>query len=69
MVLVTITFDTQGTSPDDIRDLIKGGQVMHTAGILNTRWEDYSALHVAEQADLHTVEWDYTGDDIRQHLS
>lgn len=63
MVIMNITLDTQIVDLHDIHALMKNGQLLHIVGIVNTQWEDYSALSVAEQAGLDNVEWDYVADD------
>ncbi len=37
--------------------------MFHATGILNARWEDFSALEVAQNAGLTEVAWDCVSDD------
>ena len=37
--------------------------MLHAAGILNTRWEDFSAVEVAKSVGLIGVAWDAVADD------
>ena len=64
MLIASFTLDTQVINPDDLRQVLYEGQVLHAVGIINTHWEEYSALETAQQSGLQGVAWDYTEDDM-----
>ena len=69
MTILNVTFDTQCVSASDITALVQGGQTLHTAGIINVRWEDFSASDVARDAGLTEVVWDCVADDTAGTLA
>lgn len=60
---MTVSLDTTTAVQEEVQYLLRDGQLIHAAGILNTRWEEFSALDVARSLGLHNVAWDCTGDD------
>ena len=63
MITVAVTFDTQAVSREDFAKVVGNGAVMSASGLLNLRWEDFSALEAARELDLYNVAWEATRDD------
>ena len=63
MVMLTLWIDTQMAYWPDYEQVISGGQVVRTRGVINARYEDFSALDFARDAGLQGVEWDALQDD------
>ena len=63
MIFLNVILDTQRVSAADVNTLLQGGQTLHAVGFLNTRWEEFSALEVAQNAGLTQVEWNTVADD------
>jgi hypothetical protein len=63
MTFLNVTFDTQCLCPSDLTRFLQGGQMLRAVGILNARWEDFSALNVARDAGLTEVAWDCVVDE------
>lgn len=68
MTILSVTFDTQAQSVNGINSLIQGGQIIQATGILNRRWDEYSALEIAEESGLVDVTWDCVYDDTPSTL-
>ncbi len=69
MVTLEITVDSQTFTEDDFAVLQKGGRVLCVTGILNRRWEDYSAQAAAKCFGLSSVQWEQTLDDTPGSLT
>lgn len=69
MVTLEITMDSQAFSGDDFAMLSQGGTLLSATGILNRRWEDYSAQAAAECFGLSSVQWEQTWDDTPGSLT
>lgn len=63
MVMLTLWINTQMAYWPDLEQVLRGGQVIRAAGVLNIRWEDFSALDFAREAGLQEVIWDALQDD------
>lgn len=63
MVMTSFVLDTQAASAEDMQSVLHGGQIVHAAGLVNTRWKEESALHLANQLALKDVAWEYAADD------
>lgn len=63
MITVTVTFDTHAVSRDDYVKILRSGTVLSASGLLNLRWEDFSALDTAREFNLRDVAWEATRDD------
>jgi hypothetical protein len=62
MTFLHVTFATQSLPSLDLARLLHGGQTLHAAGILNVRWEEFSALDAAREAGLTGVVWESVSD-------
>ncbi len=69
MTTIAVTFDTQAVSKDDFDKVAQGGTVLGAAGLLNLRWEEFSALDAARELDLHGVVWEAARDDTPGSLT
>ncbi len=69
MFTLTITFDTQSFSREGYEQIVKNGQLLGASGVLNLRWEEFSALDAARQVNLHPVIWETTRDDTPGSLT
>lgn len=69
MVTLEITMDSQTFTEDDFAVLQQGGRVLCVTGILNRRWEEYSARAAAECFGLSSVQWEQTWDDTSGSLT
>lgn len=63
MVFLTIILDAQTADLEEITHLLKGGHILRACGIINTCWQDVSALQMTHLLGLSEVVWDYTADD------
>ncbi len=63
MTFLNVTIDTQRVPVFGLKALLHGGHILHSVGILNIRWEDFSALELAQKAGLTGVIWDRVFDD------
>lgn len=63
MTLLNVTFDTQTLAAAGLKRFLQKGQILRAVGILNVRWEDFSALDVAREAGLSGVVWESISDD------
>lgn len=63
MVTLEITVDSQTFTKDEFVILSQNGTVLSVTGILNRRWEDYSAQKAAECFGFSSVQWEQTWDD------
>lgn len=69
MTTIAITFDSQALSRDDFDKIAQGGAVLSVTGLLNLRWEEFSALDAARELDLHNVVWETARDDTPGSLT
>lgn len=63
IVLVNVTLDTQRVGLLELNSLLEGGQILHAAGVINIRWDDFSASEAVQDAGLTGVEWERVMDD------
>ena len=63
MTTLTVTFDTSAFGRAEFDEIIPGGMLLRTAGLLNLKWEEFSALDAAREIGLHDVKWDAVQDD------
>lgn len=68
MTFLNVTFDTQCVDVNELKTLLQEGQVLHSAGILNRRWDDFSAFEIAQKVDIPGVIWDNVFDDTAGSL-
>lgn len=69
MVTLEITVDSQIFTKDDFIMLSQGSTVLCVKGILNHRWEEYSARKAAECFGFSFVRWEQTWDDTPGSLT
>ncbi len=69
MVTLKITVDSQTFAEDDFAVLRQGSRVLCVTGILNRRWEDYSAQKAADCFGLSSIQWEQTWDDTPGSLT
>jgi hypothetical protein len=69
MVALNITVDTQNFTKDDFAVLIQGGLLLHVSGVVNYRWEEWSAIKASKQFGLRNVMWDQVRDDTPGSLT
>jgi hypothetical protein len=63
MVAITITLDTQTACKSDIDEIVRNGEVVRVTGVINTQWEEFSAIELARKVGVQDVEWDVVHDD------
>lgn len=63
MTILIVTFDTSAFGKAEFDAFIPGGMLLRTEGLLNLKWEEFSALDAAREIGLHDVEWDAVRDD------
>ncbi len=63
MITVAITFDAHALGREEYDKIAQSGRVIGASGLLNLRWEEFSALEAARELDLHDVAWEATRDD------
>ncbi len=63
MIIIAVTFDSQALSREGFGQIVQGGMVLGTSGLLNLRREEFSALDAAREIGLHGVAWEATRDD------
>ncbi len=63
MTTLMVTFDTSAFGKTEFDEIMQGGVLLHTAGLLNLKWEEFSALEAARELGLSPVEWDAVRDD------
>ena len=69
MTTLTVTLDTAAFGRAEFDKIIPGGMLLRTAGLLNLKWEEFSALDAAREIGLHDVEWDAVRDDTPGSLT
>jgi len=69
MTTIAVTFDTQALSQESFSRIVQGGMILDASGLLNLRWEEFSALDAARGLDLHGVIWEATRDDTPGSLT
>lgn len=62
MILLEVTFDTMALGREDYDRIASQGTVLNVAGLLNLRWEEFSALDAAHALGLQNVEWEAVRD-------
>jgi hypothetical protein len=68
MVILSISLDTQTVSVSNIAALLAEGQIIHVEGIINIRWDEFSAKEVSRELALYDVEWERVDDDTPGRL-
>lgn len=63
MTTFRLTIDTQSTSGAGVRSIVRIARPISVRGVINTRWDEFSAVGVAAAAGLHNVVWDCVSDD------
>ena len=69
MTTLTVTVDTAGFGRTEFDALMQGGVILHTEGLLNLKWEEFSALDTARELGLSPVKWDAVQDDTPGSLT
>ena len=63
MATITIETDSACASAGDVTALISDGKLLKAVAVLNRRWDDYSAISLAKETGLQSVEIDVVGDE------
>ena len=63
MTILNVTFDTASFDRDIYRKIASGGVLMSVSGLINLKWEEFSALDIARELNFHEVVWDAVWDD------
>lgn len=63
MITATLTLDSQSIGKEAFEKLVRDGKILSAKGIINTRWDEVSALDLVRDLNLEEVEWDYVEDD------
>ena len=69
MTTLTVTVDTAAFGTAELAELAWGGVLLHAAGRLNLKREEFSALDTARALGLSPVEWDAVRDDTPGSLT
>lgn len=69
MTTLTVTVDTAAFGKAEFDEILQGGVLLHTAGLLNLKWEEFSALDTARELGLSPVEWEAVQDDTPSSLT
>ncbi len=69
MIILTVTFDTLALSREDYDKIALCGTLLNVSGLLNLRWEEFSALDAARELGLQNVEWEAARDDTPSSLT
>lgn len=69
MTTIAVTFDTQALSRESFSSIVQNGVLLSVSGLLNLRWEEFSALDAARDLDLHGVVWEAARDDTPGSLT
>ena len=69
MITLNIILDTQVFAKDDFDFLLVNGILLSVTGVVNRRWEDFSAIQAAKQFGLQNVGWEQTWDDTPGSLT
>jgi len=69
MTVLTVTFDTSALRHDEFHTITQSGTLVSVAGLLNLKWEEFSALEVARELGLHNVVWEAVRDDTPEMLT
>ncbi len=63
IVTLEITLDTQTFTKTDFDVLFQGGTLLTVTGVVNRRWDEFSAVEAAQGFGLQSVHWEQTWDD------
>lgn len=69
MVIAEFSFYTADVSKDMFDALVLDGRVLRTHGVINARWDDFSASESVDRFGLAKVEWDVVNDDTPGSLT
>ena len=69
MVTLMITLDTQTFAKEDFDVLLQDGILLKVIGLVNHRWEEFSAVQTANRFGLRPVFWEETWDDTPGNLT
>jgi len=69
MPIATITLDTSVAGNEDIEALLLDGEVISVTGLINLKWEDFSAIDTARNSGLQGILWQSSYDDTPGSLS
>ena len=69
MATVFITLNTTQVDTNDFETFVRDGEVISASGVINLRWEDFTAIDIAERLGFQEVNWDALGDDTPGSLS
>ncbi len=62
MIILEVTFDTTALGREEYDQIASHGTVLTVSGLLNLRWEEFSALDAARALGLQNVEWEAVRD-------
>lgn len=63
MTLLEVGFDAQTLTEDTFRRVVAGGILLKACGLVNRRWDDYSAQECATALGVENVTWEIVHDD------
>ena len=63
MTTVSLEFYAADFGWHEFASVLRGGEVVQAFGLLNLKWEDFSAWEFAREAELGPVEWQTVQDD------
>jgi hypothetical protein len=65
---VSLEFYAADFGWNDFSSLLRGGEIVHVAGVLNLKWADFSAWEFVREAELGLVTWQAVRDDTPSTL-
>ena len=69
VIILTVTFDTLALSREDYDLIASCGTLLSVSGLLNLRWEEFSALDAARELGLQNVTWEAVRDETPGSLT
>lgn len=69
MTILEIAFDAQTLNDDAFHEILSDGILLRTCGLINLRWDDFSAQKIASDLGLKGIVWEITRDDTPGTLS
>ncbi len=63
MTTLSLEFYTADFGWHEFASVLRGGEVVQAIGLLNLKWEDFSAWEFARGAELGAVDWQTVRDD------
>ncbi len=63
MTTLEISFDAQTLNDNVFHDILRDGILLRACGLINLRWDDFSAQRLFSSLGLSDVIWETTRDD------